>query len=106
MAIGTVGGLTGTHPLARLSMDLLGFPNARELMQIVAAAGMANHFAAIWSLVTSGIQKGHMQMHLSNILNSLGATEYEKQTASSYFRDTDVSFSAVEDYLIQIRRSL
>ncbi len=106
IAIGTVGGLTKAHPLARLSMELLGFPDAGELMQITAAAGMANHFAAIWSLVTSGIQKGHMQMHLSNILNSLGANENEKETASRYFYDKDVSFSAVEDYLIQLRRSL
>ena len=106
MAIGTVGGLTGTHPLARLSMDLLGFPDALELMQITAAAGLANHFAAIWSLVTSGIQKGHMQMHLSNILNSLGASVIEKETAGRYFYDKDVSYRAVEDYLIQIRRSL
>jgi len=106
MAIGTVGGLTGTHPLARLSMDLLGFPDAVELMQIIAAAGMANHFAAIWSLVTSGIQKGHMQMHLSNILSSLGASVIEKETAVRYFFDKDVSYRAVEDYLIQLRRSL
>ena len=106
MAIGTVGGLTRTHPLARLSMELLGFPDARELMQIIAAAGMANHFAAISSLITSGIQKGHMQMHLSNILNSLGATLDEKETASRYFSDRDVSYRAVEDYLIQLRRSL
>jgi hydroxymethylglutaryl-CoA reductase len=106
MAIGTVGGLTGTHPLARLSMELLGYPDARELMQITAAAGMANHFAAIWSLVTSGIQKGHMQMHLSNILNSLGATVDEKETAGRYFQDKDVSYRAVEEYLIQLRRSM
>ncbi len=106
MAIGTVGGLTGAHPLARLSMELLGFPDAGELMQITAAAGMANHFAAIWSLVTSGIQKGHMQMHLSNILNSLGATVDEMETATRYFHDKDVSYRAVEDYLIQLRRSL
>jgi len=106
MAIGTVGGLTGTHPLARLSMDLLGFPDAEELMQIIAAAGMANHFAAIRSLVTSGIQKGHMQMHLSNILNSLGASVIEKETAVRYFSDKDVSYRGVEDYLIQLRRSL
>lgn len=105
MAIGTVGGLTRAHPLARLSMDLLGFPDARELMQITAAAGMANHFAAIWSLVTSGIQKGHMKMHLSNILNSLGATLQEKENASRFFHDKEVSFRAVEDYLIQLRRN-
>jgi len=106
MAIGTVGGLTGAHPLARLSMEMLDFPDARELMQITAAAGMANNFAAIWSLITSGIQKGHMQMHLSNILNSLGATENEKENAGRYFLDKDVSYRAVEDYLIQLRRSL
>ncbi len=106
VAIGTVGGLTGAHPLARLSIELLGFPDAGELMQITAAAGMANHFAAIWSLVTSGIQKGHMQMHLSNILNSLGATVNEMETATRYFLDKDVSYRAVEDYLIQLRRSL
>lgn len=106
MAIGTVGGLTGAHPLARLSMDLLGFPDARELMQITAAAGMANNFAAIWSLVTSGIQKGHMQMHLTNILASLGATVDEKETTSRFFQDKEVTYRAVEDYLIQLRRSL
>lgn len=106
MAIGTVGGLTRAHPLARLSMDLLGFPGARELMKITAAAGLANNFAAIWSLVTSGIQKGHMQMHLTNILNSLGATVEEKETASRFFHDKEVTYRAVEDYLIQLRRSL
>ena len=105
LAIGTVGGLTGSHPLARLSMDLLGFPDAREAMQIIAAAGMANHFAAIWSLITSGIQKGHMQMHLSNILNSLGANQEEKETAVRYFHDKEVSYRAVEDFLIHLRRS-
>jgi hydroxymethylglutaryl-CoA reductase len=75
-------------------------------MQITAAAGMANNFAAIWSLVTSGIQKGHMQMHLSNILTSLGATVDEKETASRFFHDKEVSYRVVEDFLIQLRRSL
>lgn len=105
MAIGTVGGLTRTHPLAKLSMDLLGFPDARELMKITAAAGLANNFAAIWSLITSGIQKGHMQMHLSNILNSLGATTEEKETAGRFFQDKEVSYRGVEDYLIELRLS-
>ncbi len=106
MAIGTVGGLTGAHPLARLSMDLLGFPDARELMQIAAAAGLANNFAAVWSLITSGIQKGHMQMHLSNIVNTLRATAQEKEAIIRYFQDKQVSYRGVEDYLIQLRRSL
>ncbi len=51
-------------------------------MQIAASAGMANNFAAIWSLITSGIQKGHMKMHLANILSALGANPEEKDSAT------------------------
>ncbi len=87
MAIGTVGGLTKSHPLARLSLDLLGSPGAEKLMQISASAGLANNFAAIWSLITSGIQKGHMKMHLANILSTLGATLEEKDSAIVFFRN-------------------
>ena len=50
-----------------------------ELMQIIAAAGLAQNFAAIKSLVTTGIQKGHMKMHLLNILNQLGARSNSKK---------------------------
>ncbi|HEC42225.1 MAG TPA: hydroxymethylglutaryl-CoA reductase [Bacteroides sp.] len=103
MAIGTVGGLTTSHPLARLSMDLLGHPDARQLMQIAASAGLANNFAAIWSLITSGIQKGHMKMHLANILRAIGATQEEKDSALEYFRDKTVSYRAAQDYITALR---
>ena len=63
MAIGTVGGLTSSHPLARLSLKIMGNPNAAQLMEIAAAAGMANNFSAIKALVTKGIQEGHMRLH-------------------------------------------
>jgi hydroxymethylglutaryl-CoA reductase len=104
MAIGTVGGLTGSHPLARMSMDLLGFPDARQLMQIAASAGLANNFAAVWSLITSGIQKGHMKMHLANILNALGANAEEKDAASREFLNKTVSYRGVEDFLENYRK--
>jgi hydroxymethylglutaryl-CoA reductase len=103
MAIGTVGGLTGTHPLARLSMDLLGSPDAGQLMNIAAAAGLANNFAAVWSLITSGIQRGHMKLHLANILNALGASMDEKDEAMVYFREKTVSYRAVQDLLARLR---
>jgi hydroxymethylglutaryl-CoA reductase len=103
MAVGTVGGLTGSHPVARLSMDLLGFPDARQLMQIAAAGGLANNFAAIWSLITSGIQRGHMRMHLANILGALGASLEEKDAATLHFRDKTVSYRAVQDFLEEYR---
>ena len=99
LAIGTVGGLTKLHPLVKWSMELLGNPSAKELMQIMVVAGLAQNFAAVRSLVTSGIQKGHMKMHLLNILNQLNANANQKEKAIEYFKTTAVSFSAVEQFL-------
>lgn len=103
LALGTVGGLTGLHPLVKLSLELLQQPSARELMQIVAVAGLAQNFAALRSLVTVGIQRGHMKMHLLNILNQLGATEAEKKKLIEHFRDDTVSHSAVVQTLEHLR---
>lgn len=85
LALGTVGGLTTLHPLAKLSLEVLGHPSARELMSVVASVGLAQNFAAVRSLVTTGIQQGHMKLHLLNILNHLGATEAEIQAAPDLF---------------------
>lgn len=99
LALGTVGGLTKLHPLAKLSLEILGQPSASELMQIAACMGLAQNFAAVRSLVTTGIQKGHMKMHLLNILNSLNATEDQKQKITQHFKDKVVSFTAVRNCL-------
>jgi hydroxymethylglutaryl-CoA reductase len=99
LAIGTVGGLTNLHPLVKWSLELLGNPSATELMQIITVAGLAQNFAAIRSLVTSGIQKGHMKMHLLNILNQLNATEAQKEAAITFFKTNPVSHSAVANFL-------
>jgi hydroxymethylglutaryl-CoA reductase len=104
IALGTVGGLTKLHPIARRSLELLGNPGAEELMCIIAATGLAQNFAAIRSLVTTGIQQGHMRMHLHNILNHLGASEREVKEAVVYFKDKVVSFSAVRDFLELFRK--
>ncbi|HKL90711.1 MAG TPA: hydroxymethylglutaryl-CoA reductase, degradative, partial [Allomuricauda sp.] len=91
LALGTVGGLTSLHPLVKLALEILQNPTAKELMQIVAVAGLAQNFAAVRSLVTTGIQKGHMKMHLLNMLNQMGATESEKQQLVTYFKDQTVT---------------
>lgn len=104
IALGTVGGLTALHPLAKCSLDVLGHPSASELMCIVAAVGLAQNFAAVRSLITTGIQQGHMKMHLTNILNHLGATEEEAAAAQFYFQNQTVSFSGVRSFL-ESRRS-
>jgi len=104
LALGTVGGLTSLHPLVKFSMELLQKPSAEELMQIVAAAGLAQNFAALRSLTTTGIQQGHMKMHIHNILNQFQATKEEKEKVIVYFKDTTVSHSLVVDYLEKIRK--
>ncbi len=103
LALGTVGGLTSLHPLARLSLDILGKPSAMELMQVIAVVGLAQNFAAVRSLVTTGIQRGHMKMHLTNILNHLRATEGEAAAAQTYFETKTVSFTAVRQFLTDER---
>jgi hydroxymethylglutaryl-CoA reductase len=103
LALGTVGGLTALHPMAKLSLDLLGNPSASELMKIVAVIGLAQNFAALRSLVTTGIQKGHMKMHLMNILNHLETSEEEREKAKVHFEDKVISFRGVSDYIKELR---
>ena len=104
LALGTVGGLTNLHPLVKVALEMLGQPTARELMQIVAAAGLAQNFAALRSLTTTGIQEGHMKMHLMNMLNQLKATKEEKEKIVAHFKHNTVTHSAVEKALKSIRR--
>ena len=104
LAVGTVGGLTKLHPLVQWSHQLLQNPNAKELMQIMAVSGLAQNFAALRSLVTTGIQKGHMKMHLLNILNQMGATQPEKDAMIKHFTTNVVSFNAVEQALATWRK--
>jgi hydroxymethylglutaryl-CoA reductase len=103
-SIGTVGGITNIHPLVKWCLQLLGNPSAKELMGIIAASGLAQNFAAVKSLVTEGIQAGHMKMHLNNILNSLNASSLEKQKITQILNSSDISYSLVDQTLQNLRK--
>ncbi|MBK7148767.1 MAG: hydroxymethylglutaryl-CoA reductase, degradative [Bacteroidetes bacterium] len=105
IAVGTVGGLTSLHPLAKRSLELLGNPNAKKLMEIIATVGLAQNFAALRSLTTVGIQAGHMKMHLTNILAGLKATQEESEAAKKFFEDKTVSVAAVRDFIESLRKN-
>lgn len=105
LAVGTVGGLTALHPLAKRSLEILGAPSSRELMSVIASVGLAQNFAAVRSLITTGIQQGHMKMHLGNILHHLGASEEETAAARAKFQNQTVSFSAVRAFLEEKRKA-
>ncbi len=103
LALGTVGGLTQLHPLVRLALEMLQNPDAKQLMSITAVAGLAQNFGAIGSLVTTGIQQGHMKMHLLNIANQLGADQKEKKQLVEHFKTDVVTPNAVRSVLQNIR---
>jgi len=103
LALGTVGGLTKLHPLANLALEMLDNPSAEDLMQITAVAGLAQNFAAIKSLITTGIQHGHMKMHLINMLNQYKASDKEKEKAVEYFKKNIVSHLNVEEFIHKLR---
>ena len=105
LALGTVGGLTKLHPLVKLNLEILGNPSAPQLMEIIAVAGLAQNFGAVKSLTTTGIQKGHMKMHLMNMLNQLQATQTEKEAAITYFKSNKVTHSAVDSFIKKSRKS-
>lgn len=103
LALGTVGGLTGLHPLVKLALELLHNPSAKELMQIVAVAGLAQNFAALRSLTTTGIQQGHMKMHLMNMLNQFKANDSEKLALIEHFKLHIITHSGVAEALNKFR---
>lgn len=103
LALGTVGGLTSLHPMVKFSLELLGKPSAYELMSIIASSGLAQNFAALRALTTTGIQKGHMKMHLLNILNQLEATNEEKDIIVDHFKHNTVSHSAAVKKFCEVR---
>ena len=104
LALGTVGGLTSLHPLVKFAMEMLEKPSAKQLMQIVAVAGLAQNFAALRSLTTTGIQEGHMKMHLNNILNQFEATTEERRLIKNHFKENVVSHAAVVDFIENLRK--
>jgi hydroxymethylglutaryl-CoA reductase len=103
LSLGVVGGLTKLHPLVVKSLEMLGNPDAEELMGIVAVSGLAQNFAALRALVTTGIQKGHMKMHLMNILTQLEATPEEKIHIANYFKDKVPHHREVVNYFCELR---
>lgn len=105
LALGTVGGLTSLHPLVKFSLELLKNPSAAQLMEIVAATGLAQNFAALRSLTTTGIQAGHMKMHLNNILNQLEANSEERKAVQAEFNGKAVSHAGVHEFIDKLRQS-
>ena len=105
LSLGTVGGLTKLHPLSKLSLEILQNPSAKELMEIVATVGLSQNFAALRALTTTGIQKGHMKMHLGNIIKQLTTDEKEVAYLLNYFENKPVSHSGVVEVFEKMKNN-
>jgi len=73
IAVGTIGGATAVHPVAKICRKILGVKSAQELAEVMAAVGLAQNLAALRALVAEGIQRGHLKLHARNVAATAGA---------------------------------
>ena len=103
LAVGTVGGATRVHPLARLALKILGVESARELAEVIAAVGLAQNLAALRALATEGIQRGHMELHARQVAIAAGAEgELVERVAEQMVQDRVIRPDRAEEILAQL----
>lgn len=105
MAVGTVGGITNTHPIVKSCLKLLNVSGSKELATIIAASGLAQNFSAIRALSDEGIQKGHMKLHSKNIAIIAGATNGQIELVSKkMIEESNVSVSRAREILESLNK--
>lgn len=98
LQLGTVGGLTKSHPTAALALAILNHPSRKRLQCITAAVGLLQNFAALRAIGSHQLIKGHMGLHLSNRLLAQGQSPCpekisklkQKMQAKGYISDEDI----------------
>lgn len=73
LAVGVVGGVTRTHPMARICLKIMGVSKGEELARVCAGVGLVQNLGALRALSTVGIVRGHMQLHAANLAIAAGA---------------------------------
>ncbi len=105
MAAGTIGGITKVHPMARISLKILGVKSSRELAEVIASVGLAQNFAAMHALATKGIQDGHMRLHAKNIAVMAGAQGDEiDKVAEIMASEGKIRMDRAKEILDEIRK--
>ena len=105
MAVGIVGGATKVHPVARISLKILGIKTATELAEIMGAVGLAQNFAALRALATEGIQRGHMKLHARNIAVMAGAKgDLVDKVAEIMIREKKIRFDRAKELVEKLSK--
>ena len=109
--LGVTGGMTSLHPIARLSLKILGSPSAGELAGLCCALGLAQNLCALKALVTQGITQGHIKLHLKNFILKSGAKTQrergllEQSLLKSLKKNKSLTLSHAEEALRLIRKN-
>jgi hydroxymethylglutaryl-CoA reductase len=105
-AVGIIGGVTAVHPMAKVSLKILGVKTARELGEVMAAVGLAQNMAALRALAAEGIQKGHMSLHARNIASMAGAQgDMIDLVASRMVADHKIRLDRAREILVELSKS-
>jgi len=105
LAVGTIGGATKVHPVARVALKILGVKSATELAEVMGAVGLAQNFAALRALATEGIQRGHMKLHARNIAIQAGAKgDLIDKVAEIMVREGKINFAYAQELIEKLSR--
>ena len=107
LAVGTVGGASKVHPVARLNLRLADVEGSQDLASLMVCAGLAQNLGAMRALATKGIQAGHMRLHLRNMVISAGANGDEIDTVADAVRNHGgaITQSLVDTMLAKYRQT-
>ena len=106
LAVGIVGGATKTNPIAQIALKILGINSAAELAQIAAAVGLAQNLGALRALSTTGIIKGHMNLHAKNVAISAGAKgNLIEKISEIMIKESNVKFSRAKEILKELENN-
>ncbi|PWH20292.1 MAG: hydroxymethylglutaryl-CoA reductase, degradative [Anaerolineae bacterium] len=106
LPVGIVGGATKVHPLAKLSLRILGVQTAQELAEIIVSVGLAQNLAALRALATEGIQRGHMALHARQVAIAAGAQGEEiEKLANQLVAAQNIRIDFAEQILQSWRKS-
>jgi hydroxymethylglutaryl-CoA reductase len=106
LAVGTVGGATQVHPVARASLKLMGVKTAGELAEIIVSVGLAQNLAALRALATEGIQRGHMGLHARQVAIAAGAQgEMIELLATQLVKEKTVRIDRAQEILAEWKKN-
>ena len=106
MPIATKGGSIGLNPSVQVAHELLGNPDAQTLARIIVSVGLAQNFAALKALVSTGIQHGHMKLQAKSLALLAGATPSEvAPVVQALLEDRPFNLEKAQAVLENIRQS-